>query len=160
MNVLMLSRYLGWFSLGLGATETAMPRGLARTLGLFGKGWLVRAFGFREIATGVTMLATPDKAAGPLLRVAGDILDLAVLVPALSARNRQRNAAQVAFVMVLGVTVLDVVCASALVSGERRRAATSQRARLRKPPRVARVASKARRSRSKGRKLATAVRGG
>ena len=159
MNVLMLSRYLGWFSLGLGATETVVPRGLARTLGLFGQAWLVRAFGFREIATGVTMLAKPDQVAGPLLRVAGDMLDLAVLVPALSARNRQRHAAQVAFMMVFGITVLDVVCASALVSGEQRRAATSQRARLRKPARVARIASKVQKPRSKGRKIATNVRG-
>ena len=160
MNVLMLSRYLGWFSLGLGATETVVPRGLARTLGLFGQAWLVRTFGVREIATGVTMLGKPDQAAGPLLRVVGDVLDMAVLVPALSARNRQQNAAQVAFMMVLGITVLDIVCASALVSGERRRAATSERARLRKPPRVVRIAAKARKTRRRGRKLAMAVQGG
>ncbi len=150
MNPLMLSRFLGWFSLGLGSAEAIAPRLLARTLGLFGEAWLVRAFGFREIAAGVTVLAKPDNAIGPVLRVAGDVLDLAVLAPALSARNRQRDAAQIAFVMVLGVMALDVTCAAALIVGERRRAATSQRARLRPPP-AARIALPARKHRNKAR---------
>ena len=133
MNGLTLSRFLGWFSLGIGTMEVLAPRALSRTLGLFGESWIVRAFGVREIAVGLTVLAKPEQPIGPVLRVAGDVLDLAVLAPALSARNGHRSAAQFAFVTVLAVTAVDVVCASALISGERRRAATSHRARLRKP---------------------------
>ena len=142
MNSLVMSRFLGWLSLGLGALETAAPHALARALGLFGEAWLVRAFGFREIAAGVTVLAKPDHPVGPMLRVAGDVLDLAVLVPALSSRNKRSNAAHIAFVMVFGVTALDVVCASALVAGERRRAATAERARLRRPAQIVRPRAK------------------
>ncbi len=138
MNTLLLSRFLGWFSLGLGAVEAVAPHGLARSLGMFGEAWLVRAFGFREIAAGVTVLAKPDQPVGPMLRVAGDVLDLAVLAPALSSRNKRSDAAHIAFVMVLGVTALDILCASALVANEQRRAATSQRARQRRPAPVAR----------------------
>ena len=143
MNTLVLSRVLGWFSLSLGAVETVAPHALARALGLFGEAWLVRAFGFREIAAGVTVLAKPDQPIGPMLRVAGDVLDLAVLAPALSSRNRRSDAAHIAFVMVLGVTALDVMCASSLVADERRRAATSQRARLRRPAPAARPRARA-----------------
>jgi hypothetical protein len=34
MNIMMLSRFLGWFSLGLGITEAIAPKKLARTLGM------------------------------------------------------------------------------------------------------------------------------
>ncbi len=134
MNTLMLSRSLGWFSLGLGATEAAAPHALARLLGLRGEGWLVRSFGVREIVAGVTVLGKPDASLGPMLRVAGDMLDLAVLAPALSSRNPRHKAADVAFAMVLGVTALDVLCVSALVADERRRSGTAARTRALPPP--------------------------
>ena len=156
MNALMLSRFLGWFSLGLGSAEAIRPHIMARTLGLFGKAWLLRAFGVREIAAGLTVLAKPDQALGPILRVAGDVLDLAALAPALSRHNRQREAAQLAFAMVLGVTALDVFCAAALVAGERRRAATAARARLRPP----RIGPDAKRRRKPKRKQARAMTAG
>ena len=151
MNGLTLSRFLGWFSLGIGTMEVLAPRALSRTLVLSGESWIIRAFGVREIAVGLTVLAKPEQPTGPVLRVAGDVLDLAVLAPALSPRNGHRSAAQLAFATVLAVTAVDVFCASALISGERRRAATSHRARLRKPP-AARLPTPQRKPRSSRKK--------
>jgi hypothetical protein len=139
MNIMMLSRFLGWFSLGLGITEAIAPKKLARTLGMSRKAWLIRLFGLREMIAGVTVLAEPDELRGPALRVGGDILDLVVLAPALSPRNRRRGAAHTAFAMVLGVTALDIFCSAALIQNERRRAATAERARLRRSPSAGRL---------------------
>ena len=120
MNPIALSRLLGWFSLGLGALEILAPSALARRLGVPG-GWrLVRLFGVREVVAGVTVLGQPGSPLGPWARVAGDALDLAVLGAALSPGNDRRRAAAVATAMVLGVTLLDVLCASELSDGQAR----------------------------------------
>lgn len=136
MNVLMLSRMLGWFSLILGAMEIAMPATLSRQLGLPGGPWLVRAFGAREVAAGLIVLAEPDHAVGPSSRVAGDVLDLAALAPALSRDNPHRVAAHVALALVLGVTALDILCASTLISDDRRRHRTARQTRVAIPGRA------------------------
>ena len=130
MNALMVSRALGWFSLALGATEIAVPGVLSRRLGLAGGTHLVRAFGVREMAAGLIVLARPDHAFGASSRVAGDVLDIAVLAQALRPGNARRGAATVALALVLGVTALDVGCAAALASASRRRAQTARRSRV------------------------------
>lgn len=127
MNAVMLARLLGWFSLGLGAAEVVAPAALSRRLGLGSGPWLVRAFGLREIAAGLTVLAKPESTLGPVARVGGDILDIAALVPALAPSNRNKGAAQVALALVLGITALDLVCVSALASGNRQRERTARR---------------------------------
>ncbi len=132
MNAVALSRFLGLFSLALGAMEVAIPRTLVRGLGLRGGPWLIRAFGLREIAAGLTILTQPDSVIGPSSRVGGDILDIAVLAEAVSRRNPNRDAAEFALVMVLGVTGLDILCTSLLVTGERRRHRTALRTQIRK----------------------------
>jgi hypothetical protein len=103
-----LARGLGWFSIGLGLTELLAPRAITRTLGLQGKEGLVRAFGFRELGHGMLSLSV-DKHVGLWSRVAGDVLDIATVLPALSPGNRKRGNAELAFVMLLGVTVLDIL---------------------------------------------------
>ncbi len=72
------------------------------------------------------MLAKPEHAAGPSSRVAGDVLDIAVLPPRLSAKNAQRGPARFASALALGVTALDLLCVSALVDDERRRDQTAR----------------------------------
>jgi hypothetical protein len=103
-----LARGLGWFSIGLGLTELLAPRAITRTLGLQGQEGLVRAFGVRELGHGMLSLSV-DKQVGLWSRVAGDVLDIATVLPALSPGNRKRGNAELAFVMLLGVTVLDTL---------------------------------------------------
>ena len=137
MNPLLLSRLLGWFSLGLGAAEISLPGLLSRGLGLPGGPWLLAGFGAREIATGLAVLAVPASPAGPVARVLGDALDLAVLAPALSRSNRRQGAAEIAFVLVAGLTALDVFCAISLARRGQHRAETAERTYVGPDPRIA-----------------------
>ena len=52
-----LSRALGWFSIGLGITELLMPRRITKELGMEGNEGLVRAYGAREIGSGLLSLS-------------------------------------------------------------------------------------------------------
>ena len=81
----------------------------------------------REVAAGLMVLGRPGSALGPGSRIAGDMLDIAVLAPALASVNPQRGAARVALARVVGITALDILCTSALVGGERRRQRTARR---------------------------------
>src|SRR5947209_5166751 len=85
-----MARKLGWLSLGLGATELLAPGLLARWLGLPGKKSRLRAFGLREVLSGVLTLSV-DKQAGLWSRVAGDGLDILTVLPALSRQNPKRG---------------------------------------------------------------------
>jgi hypothetical protein len=105
-----LARGLGWFSIGLGITELLAPGAITRTLGLQGREGLVRAFGVREIGHGVMSLSV-DKQVGVWSRVAGDVLDIAAVLPGLRPSNRKRGNAELALLMLLGITALDLACA-------------------------------------------------
>ena len=120
-----LARGLGWFSIGLGLTELLAPRAITRTLGLQGQEGLVRAFGVRELGHGMLSLSV-DKQAGLWSRVAGDVLDSATVLPALSPGNRKRGNAELAFVMLLGVTVLDILGAQGVSVRHRRQRGRSR----------------------------------
>ncbi len=112
-----LARGLGWFSIGLGVAELLAARSLARAVGLRGHEGLLRAYGVREIVTGIGLLAAGDGGKqAPWLwgRVGGDMLDMATLAPGLQTRHR--TGAAVALAAVAGVTALDVVCARSLSS--------------------------------------------
>jgi hypothetical protein len=114
-----LARALGWFSFGLGLTELIAARRITRFLGLEGKETLVRAYGLREIASGVPTLSI-NKEAGLIARVIGDGLDLAAIAPALREGNPQRKNARVALLAVAGVTALDVLAAASTLSKHKR----------------------------------------
>lgn len=109
MNIRKLARGLGWFSIGLGATELLFGRPLGRALGLEHRTRLVRFFGLREIATGIGVLTQKKKGPWIWARVAGDALDLAVLATAaFSSFNPNRGKTAVAIGNVAAVTALDV----------------------------------------------------
>ncbi|CAL8969965.1 hypothetical protein RHODGE_RHODGE_00550 [Rhodoplanes serenus] len=108
-----LARGLGWFSIALGLAELVAPRAITRSLGLRGQEGLVQAYGVREIATGIGLLGTRQPAPWLWGRVGGDVLDLATLTAAGGSR-RQREARGIAMAAVLGITVLDVLCAATL----------------------------------------------
>lgn len=112
-----LAAALGWFSIGLGLAEVATPGALAQLIGLRDRSeerLVLRAFGLREIATGIGILSRSRPAGWLWGRVAGDLLDLAMLGWAYaSPRNEQAKLAAAA-ASVAGVTALDVFCAQRL----------------------------------------------
>jgi hypothetical protein len=105
---------LGWFSIALGVTELVAPRALAGWLGMSATAPVLRAYGVREIATGLGILASNDPTGWLWGRVGGDTLDLATLASGLEQDNPQKPNVAVAFAAVLAVTAIDVACATAL----------------------------------------------
>ena len=100
---------LGIFSNALGLTELLAPRALARKTGMQGRETLLRAYGLREIVTGVGLLASPDPRPWIWGRVAGDALDLSTLALGAGAGTTpQRDAARW---MTTAVGVVDIACA-------------------------------------------------
>jgi hypothetical protein len=108
-----LAEGLGWFSIGLGLTELLAARPLARALGMEEKTELFRAYGARELATGVGILTQRDPTPWIWGRVGGDVLDLATLATGLGDNPRAGNVG-LAIAAVAGVTALDVICAQSL----------------------------------------------
>jgi len=105
-----MARALGWFSLALGAAELVAPHAITRALGMQGKEGLVRAFGLREIAAGMTSLST-EKSLGLWSRVGGDALDLAVLFSAYRDNNPKKQNVGFALAAVAAITLIDLVSA-------------------------------------------------
>ncbi len=109
-----LAQGLGYFSIGLGLAELLAPRSLSRLLNMEGHETLIQAYGAREIATGVAILTSHDPTPWIWGRVAGDVADLATVGTANHGEKPENVTA--AFVALLGVTVLDVICASGLTA--------------------------------------------
>jgi hypothetical protein len=111
-----LARGLGVFSIALGLVEIFAARSLTRALGMQGNETLVQAYGAREIATGIGILASSDPTPWIWGRVGGDALDIATLVTGLDDDNPNRGNVGLALAAVAGATALDVYCAQALSS--------------------------------------------
>ncbi len=109
MKTKKVARALGWFSIALGSAEALMPQKIASALGMPRHAGLVRAFGLREIGTGIGLLSQPVKAPWLWARVAGDALDVAVLYAAFRSAPEKRPQVKAALASVLGVTVIDAV---------------------------------------------------
>jgi hypothetical protein len=119
------ARALGWFSIGLGLAELAMPRVLARAAGAPDLPRLTRAFGLREIGTGVGILTSKDPSPWLWSRVAGDALDVATVGAGLLTRGRPvRTLTTLA--MLAGIAYIDVKVAQA-APPERKHRNRSQR---------------------------------
>ncbi len=116
MNKVQVARGLGWFSVGLGLVEVLATRPLSVFLGTKHTG-LVRAFGAREIAAGVGILAQQQpKAPWLWARVGGDDLDIAALVMTDQNNASTRKAVGFSLANVVAVTALDIWCAQQLES--------------------------------------------
>ena len=115
-----LAEGLGWFSIALGAVEVAAPQALSRWLGMKDSELVLQAYGVREIATGIGILASDNPAGWVWGRVAGDGLDIATLASGLNEDDSNKGNIGLAMAAVLGVTALDVFCARSL--GENRQA--------------------------------------
>ena len=138
---------LGWFSIGLGLLELLAARPLGRALGLGHRTGLIRAYGVREIATGIGILVTKQPAPWIVARVAGDALDIGTLAPRLRSGRYRRNAA-IALGAVAGVAAVDIVNASQLYANAQRarqpRRDYSKRSGFPRPPDEMRGAARGR----------------
>ena len=108
---------LGWFSIGLGLGELLAPGSIARLVGVRDEGRVrkvLRTYGVREIAAGIGILSQPRTAGWMWGRVAGDLMDLAVLGTALGSRDANRARVATAAAAVLGVTAVDIICGTQL----------------------------------------------
>lgn len=103
-----MAKFLGWFSVGLGALELLAPRTVTRHLGTTGSEGLVRAFGAREIGAGVLSLSI-DKEAGMFARLIGDGMDAAALIAAHHPFNPRQSAVSRSLLMVAGIAVIDAI---------------------------------------------------
>lgn len=114
-----LARRLGWLGVGLGLAQLMAPHRLTRALGMEGTESLVRTFGLREIASGILTLSV-DKKLGLWSRVAGDALDVAVLIHALDRNNPKRDNAKLALAMVAAITTLDTIALQSVSTRHKR----------------------------------------
>jgi uncharacterized membrane protein len=106
----LLGKGLGFFSLALGLTEIAAPKALANFFGIDPGGAtaaIVRAQGLREIAAGVGILLQPRRPVPIAMRVAGDLVDLALVGAAAGFKRKNTLRLAGAALFVLGATALD-----------------------------------------------------
>src|SRR5581483_11243269 len=117
-----LATALGWFSVGLGLAQIVAPGGVARLIGAEpdeGTTRLMRAFGLRELSSGIGILSNRKTETWVRARVAGDAMDLAMLGKTLLSNDSDRGKTVAATVAVLGVTALDLLAAEKLRNTER-----------------------------------------
>lgn len=118
-----LAKGLGIFSIGLGLAELLAPRSFCRAFGMEGQENLFRAYGVRELATGIAIMASHDPTPWMWGRVGGDAIDLATLAagadPKGAREGEQTRNVGIAVAAVAGVTVLDAICAVGLGRDQR-----------------------------------------
>jgi len=119
---------LGWFSVALGIAQIAAAGRMTKCLGLDSSTRpLIRSCGVRALGSGIGLLMSERPAKrGKWLwsRVAGNVLDLTSLAPALRTTNVHRNRVAYTMAALAGVTALDVLCAIRLTAkGRKARAA-------------------------------------
>ena len=109
-----IAKGLGYFSIGLGLAEIVAPGAICRAAGIAGQEGVVRAYGAREIATGVAILASHDPTPWIWGRVSGDALDIAT-VAATPSNGRDRNERRWWTIgALIAVTALDAFTAKCL----------------------------------------------
>jgi len=111
-----MAKGLGYFSIALGVAEILAPRAVCRAAGIRGLESVVRAYGAREIAAGVAILASHNPEPWIWGRVAGDMLDMATVATGLRQDNSKRDKSVLALTTLAAVTLVDVMCASGLNS--------------------------------------------
>lgn len=111
------AKWLGLLSLALGVTGVATPNAVLSALGLpesaAGRATL-RALGAREIINGIGIFAKPRSAAPLWARLAGDVMDLALLGAAFGNRRAKRARLTAASSAIVGIAALDLYGAARL----------------------------------------------
>ena len=114
-----LAGFLGWFSIGLGLSQVLAPRVMSRLVGIEDdskNALLMRALGVRELTSGVGILSQQHPTGWVWSRVAGDMMDLAMLGRAMTSSDNSRGRTVFATAAVLGVTALDMLAGQQLSS--------------------------------------------
>ena len=117
-----LATALGWFSVGLGLAQVIMPTTVARLAGAEPTPdtlRLMRGLGLRELSAGIGILSGKKTNTWLRARVAGDMMDLALLGRVLADDSSDRMSALVSTIAVAGVTALDMVAAAKLKDNSR-----------------------------------------
>jgi hypothetical protein len=110
MNERRFARTLGWLGIGVGLLQLAAPRRLGRAIGVGERPRMMRLVGARAVATGAGLLAQREPLTGIRTRVAGDVVDLALLALALrAATGGQRWRIGATALLVTGVLALDAL---------------------------------------------------
>jgi uncharacterized membrane protein len=118
VNEQRLAQALGWFSIGLGTAQLLAPRRVSRLVGAAEYPFLMRLLGLRELASGIGILTQRRRAPWAGARLAGDVMDLALLGNAMRNDGRRPSRLVAATAAVAGVTALDVACTAALAKRE------------------------------------------
>ena len=112
-----MAKGIGLFSIALGLAEVLMPNQTGTLAGLNNKQRsFLPALGLREIAHGIGIMKSAKPTTAVWTRVAGDAIDLAFLGMAFMADDSNKRRLVGSTVAVLGVTALDVLCATKLSS--------------------------------------------
>ncbi len=113
-----LSQTLAWVSFGIGAAELLAPRALGRAIGVGDRPAMMRALGAREVLTGLGLLSGKAPGLWAWARVAGDVMDLALLGAAARSPEADTKRIAAAASAVLGVAALDVYSSRRLAETE------------------------------------------
>lgn len=109
---------LGWFGVGLGLAELLAPRRVATMIGVSQEHrTLIRCMGLRELVSSAAILRDPSSAGAVWSRVAGDVLDLALLGVAFTSRRSNHTPLAAATASVAGAMLMDVITAQQLTRG-------------------------------------------
>lgn len=106
-----LAKTLGWVSLGIGAAEVLGASAIARTFGAEQRSDVAKAYGIREIATGLGILASDNPAPWIWARICGDAVDLGTLAAKMKDENPKRQNVKFAMASVAGIMAADLACA-------------------------------------------------
>jgi hypothetical protein len=98
----------------LGLAEILAPKAICSAIGLKGLEPVMRAYGAREVATGVAILTSHDPAPWIWARVAGDVADIATVATALQHGNPKKENSALALAALGAVTLVDIACATGL----------------------------------------------
>ena len=118
-TVYKVARFLGYASVAIGLIELVWADSLAMSLGLSRFEWLVRAYGVREVLTGVLILVSKDPTPWIWLRVIGDAIDGATLGWGYMRNPYKMMEIAMTFMTVTPVIIADVWCALKLTWSRR-----------------------------------------
>lgn len=113
-----LANSMGWFGIGLGLAELFAPGKVAHMIGVSREHrTLIRLMGLRELASSAGILNDRSSATAVWTRVAGDVLDLALLGMAFTSSQSNRVRLTAATASVAGAMVVDLITAQQLSRG-------------------------------------------
>lgn len=119
---LIASRTLGVVSIAIGLTELLFPKKLEKAMGIHNgeNTGVLRTLGVREITHGIDLLSHKDPTPGVWSRVAGDMLDGALLTMAAKKSRNPKGMIGI-FALVAPVVIADMILAPKLSVNKMRR---------------------------------------